>query len=174
MLWEQVMITTNPTKPLFDTYMQLLEQVEPNQTENFFNKHFTKVEDLRRVTIWSFNIFTKLIASLNDKLDDSETNKIGLSELIVMIFENENLAVTKRALELMSHLMDKEENGEFKEGFLEKCLVRLYEGGNYEKYLSILASILNESEKAGNGNLDPVSRQLPPEKMHITFTNHFN
>jgi len=176
-LWEQVMTSSNPSKQLFDTYMLLLEQVEPNQTENFFNKHFTKVEDLRRVTVWSFNIFVKLVASLNDKLDDSEANKVGMSELIVMIFENENLAVTKRALELMSHLMDKfdkEETGALKEGFLEKCLARLYEGANYEKYLSILSSILNESEKAGNGNLNPVSRQLPPEKMHITFINHFN
>jgi hypothetical protein len=68
----------------------------------------------------------------------------------------------------MSQLMDKyekEDIGVFKEGFLDKCLTRLYEGGNYEKYLSILMSILNESEKAGNGNLAPVSRQLPPEKL---------
>jgi hypothetical protein len=61
-----------------------------------------------------------------------------------------------------------------KEDFLEKCLSRLYEGGNYEKYLSILLSILNESEKAGDGNLAPVSRQLPPEKLHLTVINHFN
>lgn len=56
---------------------------------------------------------------------------------------------------------------------MERCLVRLYEG-NYEKYLSILSSILNESEISGNGNLTPISKQLPPEKLHYTVLNHFN
>lgn len=35
-------------------------------------------------------------------------------------------------------------------------------------------SILNESEKAGNGYLNPVSRQLPPEKLSLNILNHFN
>lgn len=84
-LWEQITTAANPTKQMFDTFMQLLEQVEPNQTENFFMKHFTKVEDLRRVTTWSFNVFTKLVANLNDRIDDAQV-KLGLSELITLIF----------------------------------------------------------------------------------------
>lgn len=134
MLWEQILKVPQPTKHIFDPFMQLLEQVEPNQTENFFKKHFTKVEDLQRVTPGSFNIFHKLVTSLNDHLEDTEPVRVGFTELIEMIFENENLAVTKRALEVMSHLMDKfdkEETSSLKEGFLEKCLNRLYAGANY-------------------------------------------
>jgi hypothetical protein len=59
------------------------------------------------VTISSFNIFNKLISSLNDHNENSEPNKAGMSELMTMIFENENLTVIKKALELMSQLMDK-------------------------------------------------------------------
>lgn len=73
--------------------------------------------------------------------------------------------MTKKALELMSKLTDtddKEQVEAMKEGFLERCLERLYKGDNHEKYLSILSSILNESERAGNGNLNPMSKQLPP------------
>jgi hypothetical protein len=39
--------------------------------------------------------------------------------------------------------------------------------------LSILESILNESEKCGNGNLEPLSHQLPPQNVVYTVINQF-
>lgn len=50
----------------------------------------------------------------------------------------------------------------------------MYEGSNYEKYLAILEGILNESEKSGNGGLEPLAKQLPALPIGFTILNHFN
>ena len=51
---------------------------------------------------------------------------------------------------------------------------RLYETQNYEKYLSLLEGILNESEKFGNGGLEPLARQFPTLSFAFTIHNNFN
>lgn len=87
------------------------------------------MKDLQRVTPLSFTVMKKIIKKMNAHLEYGEESPQGLNELISLIFENENLQVIKNALELMNHLVDSSDEhnvGVFKEGFLEKCLSRLY------------------------------------------------
>lgn len=63
---------------------------------------------MMRISPGSFEVFKKLLLIISDKQEEDETH-FGLQEIITIIFENNNLQVTKKALELMGKLMDKEE-----------------------------------------------------------------
>lgn len=63
-----------------------LESIDPNPCETFFEKHFTRVEDLKRVNPTSFAVFKKLLLTLSEKHDEDEEAKVGLQQIITIIF----------------------------------------------------------------------------------------
>lgn len=103
-----------------------------------------------------------------------------MNNLMLVVFESKLSEVVESALNfisfLFSHLAPSLAGsvGEFKDNFLQQCLERLYKSENPSKYLQIVKSILDESEKNGNGNLPSIEAALPGQKLKYTIIDSFS
>ncbi len=75
-----------------------------------------------------------------------------MTQLMTIIFENKNIAVSQEALQFIGFLFDRLDEtlidsvSEFKSKILESCLEEFYKTEDQqEKYLKIIEKLMNES-----------------------------